>query len=133
MTNLSCKKQKKKSVRRRLLAGQVSEKVTDVAKFENLQLPAFKDLSQNKGENQNIVKKHLFVSKPYLKTTFSINNMGHAYVFRHYYWNISITSELIIMITCRVRCRLINYLIFPLLSSKKRKIVIQVWKFSFYF
>lgn len=64
MTNLSCKKQEKKSVRRRLLAGQVSEKVTDVAKFENLQLPAFKDLSQNKGENQNIVKKHIFVSKP---------------------------------------------------------------------
>lgn len=81
MKNLSCKKQKKKFVP----AGQVSEKVTDVAKFENLQFPAFKDLSQNKGENQNIVKKHIFVSKPYLKTTFSINNMGNAYVFRHYY------------------------------------------------
>lgn len=51
MTNLSYKKQKKNLCRRRLLAGQVSEKVTDVAKFENLQFPAFKDLSQNKGEN----------------------------------------------------------------------------------
>lgn len=70
MTNLSYKKQKKKLCRRRLLAGQVSEKVTDVAKFENLQFPAFKDLSQNKGENQNIVKNTFLLPSRTLKRLF---------------------------------------------------------------